>query len=348
MHRNRVTASTATLALAVVASVSGIGSAGASFPGENGRIVFQRTVIEGDSTTANPGISTIEPDGSSQTDLTTSETQGNPTWSPDGHKIAYVDASDGDSEIWIMNEDGTNPVQLTSDSISSRQPAWSPDGTEIVFQQYDPSTSEVDLFVINTDGTNKRNLTNSPSIAEAFPTWSINNEIAFHADGVGGTDDIFAIGADGSGLRNITNSSTREEFPDWSPDGTKIIYDRMENPSSSERDIWVSNADGTNASNLTNSAGYDSSAAWSPDGTKIVYMSAATYPSQLWTMNADGTDQQQITTLALDAHRPDWQPIQATPDTTDTTSTSVPPTTQPTVTTTRPATAAVVTPRYVG
>jgi Tol biopolymer transport system component len=95
-----------------------------------------------------------------------------PVFSPDGSKIAYVSENDNYYDIFLINTDGTNEVQLTFEPESdngymSCEPAWSPDGNQIVYARVDwfedEQTIELigDLWIMDADGKNKRQLTNN-------------------------------------------------------------------------------------------------------------------------------------------------------------------------------------------
>jgi Tol biopolymer transport system component len=101
---------------------------------------------------------------------------------------------------------------------------------------------------MNADGTNQKNLTNTPAAHDGEADWSPDGtKIAFQKLGGEQEDhDVFVMSADGSGERNLTNTppTLREESPAWSPNGRKVAF-------SEHDDVWVMNADGTNRSNLT-------------------------------------------------------------------------------------------------
>ena len=79
-------------------------------------------------------IYVMNTDGSNQQRLTyNSVDDANPTWSPDGTKIAFVTNRDGNYEIYVMNADGSNPQRRTYNTASDGSPAWSHDGTRIAF-----------------------------------------------------------------------------------------------------------------------------------------------------------------------------------------------------------------------
>lgn len=138
-----------------------------------------------------------------------------------------------------------------------------------------------------------------PTGHAAFP--GVSGKIAFHSDRDGNWE-IYVMNADGSGLARLTNNSVVDLNPAWSPDGTKIVFDR------SRDGIYVMNADGTGQARLTNS--FDTTPAWSPDGTKIVFSSYRDGEpnSEIYVMNADGTGQTRRTNNSVIDNDPAWSP----------------------------------------
>jgi Tol biopolymer transport system component len=120
------------------------------------------------------------------------------------------------------------------------------------------------------------------------------------------TSAIFSATASGSDVRQLTHPihGEQDSFPDWSPDGSKILFAHLTRNGIS--DVWVMNADGTGQTQLTSCTGVCNGAQWgrwSPDGSKILYSVADNpirpdgYPSveALWIMHADGSHPVQIT-----------------------------------------------------
>jgi Tol biopolymer transport system component len=144
-----------------------------------------------------------------------------PSYSPDGTKIVFrgdhdlVDHS-GDEELYVMNADGTNIVQLTSNTVFDSAPAFSPDGTKLAFESARDSGNALvlDIYVMNADGSDVRRLTADPAHDEG-PIWSPDGtKIAFTSER-GGSSDIWVMNADGSGVRRLTDDPARDESPDW-------------------------------------------------------------------------------------------------------------------------------------
>jgi tol-pal system beta propeller repeat protein TolB len=261
-------------------------SARATFPGKNGSIAFVRFPESGTSE-----IFTMLPDGSDQQQVTHNLTDDlrpawspdgtkiayehnnkiivkdtsnghvvrlrddghSPAWSPDGTEIAFASARDGDQEIYTMrSSDGGGLRKLTTNRNHDVNPSWSPDGGAIVFER------DYDIWVMDADGTDQKNLTESPEVSEYEPDWSPDNtKIAFTN---GSKADIFVMNADGTGQRNLTKTrGVSEDDPAWSPNGRKIAY------SLEYGEIWKMNVDGTNRTNLTNTPQEgEASPTWQP------------------------------------------------------------------------------------
>ena len=167
----------------------------------------------------------------------------------------------------------------------------------IAFQS-DRSGNE-DIWIMDTDGTNLRNLTNDPA-ADSEPEWSPDGtRIAFVSDR-GGNPDIYVMAADGSNVADLTNTAATEADPAWSPDGSTIAYDR--NPSEGPSKIWVMDSDGANQHPLANDSQFDMQPTWSPDGSKIAYSAMR---NGIWAMNADGSARHRLTRSGSDIS-PDW------------------------------------------
>jgi Tol biopolymer transport system component len=189
-----------------------------------------------------------------------------------------------------------------------------------------------DLYVMNSDGTGKTNLTRTKA-GVGGGVWSPDGKkIAFFARSAGERAlDIYVINADGTGETNLTRTKTSSEgAPSWSPDSKKITYLRGSDPSGEiYNDIYVMNSDGTSQTRLIRATdtrdfevGFESPA-WSPDGEKIAFMRTtrvdfvnsslssavpATGPSGLYVMKPDGTGLKKLSKELPYAQSPLWSP----------------------------------------
>jgi hypothetical protein len=102
-------------------------------------------------------------------DATEASYDSAPAWSPDATKIAFESRLDGDSEIFVMNADGTNVQQLTHNTLHDEGPAWSPDGKRFAFTR-GADDLHGDIWTMNVDGSNAVQLTTWPGRDES-PDW---------------------------------------------------------------------------------------------------------------------------------------------------------------------------------
>lgn len=257
----------------------------------------------------NGHIYIMNPDGSNQIRLTTDPAnEQQPVWSPDGTRIAFAKEVFYSLQIFVMNADGSGATQLTNEG-HNYAPAWSPDGAQIAFSRYGQG-----IFVMNADGTNVRQLTTGTD--DWGPDWSPNgNLIAFTRDvdesNYSGNLDIFIMDADGTDLTNLTDNPSNDSQPNWSPDGTKMVYVRQLAKYTDE--IFVMNADGTGRTRLTFSDNWDWNLGprWSPDGQLIVYYRRPIpweVEPDIFMMNADGSNQMNVTVTVGGDYSPDWRP----------------------------------------
>jgi Tol biopolymer transport system component len=222
------------------------------------------------------------------------------------HALTFSSGTDDAStEIYTLDESLAR-VQLTDNAALDFLPGWSPAGSQIVFSS--ERTGDLDIWIMNLDGSGAHNLTQSPTSQETGPDWSaMGGRIAYTSFSSSPVErDIWIVNGDGTGATNLTNSTSDDVGPSWSPDGTKIAFfsDR-----DGDYDIYVMNSDGTSVVQLTNDPQTDATPDWSPDGTEIAF-SRLTPGSDgdIWVMNTDGTGQTNLTNSAMLDYAPDWSP----------------------------------------
>ncbi len=224
-------------------------------------------------------------------------------------KIAFHSNQTGNNDIYVMNADGTNPVNITNNPGDDGQPNWSPDGTRIAFNAFRTGNSNYEIYVINADGTGLVQLTNNTGGASFTPDWSPDGtRIVFDSDRTG-NNEIYVMNADGTNQTNLSNNPATDGNAVWSPDGTRILFttDRANSTlGSNGYDLYLMNADGTNLVRLTNNTFYDDWAVWSPDGSKIAFQTTRDGNSEIYVMNADGTNQINLTNNIATDNVPAW------------------------------------------
>jgi len=229
-------------------------------------------------------------------------------------KIAFRSFRDGNSEIYVMNADGSAQTNLSNNPAEDLYPAWSPDGSKIAFSS--DRDGDYEIYVMNADGTGQTQITNNTAY-DADPAWSPDgSKIAFNRQVLTVWPygaDIYVMNADGSAETSVTNNGLSGVWNgdvDWSPDGSKIAFLRM--VSLGDWEVYVMNPDGSGQTNLTNNPGaLEGLPTWSPDGSKIAYggRGGVTNP-EIFVMNADGGDKVRITYTAdgVSDCDPAWSP----------------------------------------
>lgn len=180
------------------------------------------------------------------------------------------------------------------DAEGSNQIAWSTDRNGL----------DVEVFVMNPDGSDKSNRTNVFE-DDNKPDWSPDGSQLVFRSSRDGNFEIYRIDADGGNQTRLTNYINIDETPAWSPDGTKIAF---VTDIDGDEEIYLMDPDGGNLVNLTNNTQIDFAPAWSPDGTKIAFYSLRDGNSEIYVMDADGGNQTRLTNNTTDDEDPDWSP----------------------------------------
>jgi Tol biopolymer transport system component len=268
--------------------------AGATFPGENGKIVFQS------DRSGSWQLYTIDPDGSNLAQVTQMQPTDSDLWapsfSPDGKQIAFCYGAGGVSEIYLINADGTGLKQLTNDGGSDCFPHWSPDGKQIAFfGTYAPTGAAV-IQIMSSDGTGPRTTFSAGEwkFWDSFGGFFTPNgrEIVFESQ-FGGLDSaVWIMNRDGTRRRRLTEAPLEAGPLDVSPDGTRILFVNHGNlplPNSA----FIMDLDGRHIKQLTHLDNvHEDPFNFSPDGRKILLVSDrlnAPFTFDLFTMNPDGS-----------------------------------------------------------
>lgn len=194
-----------------------------------------------------------------------------PTWAPDGRRIAVVALGRG---IHIVDTQTLATKRLTS-GTSDEAPAWSPTGDLIAFHRQIRG-SNYDLFAVDAATGRKRRLTND-SEQQTNPAWSPDgSRLAFAQQQANGRWAIFTMRRDGSAKRRLTGSGISAQEPSWSPDGKRIAFILQGLDTAT---LATVDADGGGApERLTDGTLVPSKPTWSPDGKSIAVSALSVAP----------------------------------------------------------------------
>ncbi len=237
-----------------------------------------------------------------------------PPCTVDCGRIAFASTRDGDPEIYTVRPDGTGLTRLTFSAGNDTAPSWSPDGQRIAFLSSRGGDDQI--FVMNADGSNVVALTTGS--ADGPPSWSAEGQLIVYPKFINGSVNTWTVGANVGGPpeQSLLEANGWEWFPNYSPDGTKLVLTTDWNFYDGVYDIWVGNANGLGFSAITNDI-LDQidfiNAKWSPDGTKFACLRSHTlgidqFEVDLVVMNVDGTGVTSIAPVADRFGHVTWSP----------------------------------------
>jgi len=151
--------------------------------------------------------------------------EDDPSWSPDGTLIAFTVYKSGRGDIFIMDRNGQNRISIADTSLSETYPAWSPINDTIAYlYQDDVDSKEYHIYLMNTDGTNKRQISDLSAIGPI--SWSPDGRKLAVSVRNGDDLEIYVMNADGSEGYFVSNEANIDNYyPSWSPDGMYIAFD---------------------------------------------------------------------------------------------------------------------------
>ncbi len=248
----------------------------ATFPGKNGRIAYSAF-----GERMGEVIYTIDPGGGGKTKLTRGY---QPSYSPDGKRIAYTMFDGNDTEIYTINVGGEDKTQLTHNNKDENFPSYSPNGkrisyTRTTYRRITPTVSADpidEIFTVKVGGGGKTKVTNGfgPSYSpdgKRIVYWDYDKTSSIPHFG---DTEIYTIKVGGEDKTQLTHNNKDEFTPDYSPDGKRIVYAGLAGleRNDAESDIYTIKAGGGGKTQVTNNENVDDlHPTYSPDGKKIAY-----------------------------------------------------------------------------
>ena len=224
---------------------------------------------------------------------------------------------DGDSEIYVMNGDGSEQRQLTHNDADDYWPAWSPDGTHLVFSSMRDGNEEIYVMDVQaalqgTGDDGQQRLTDNQS-SDTAPVWSPDGAHIVFASKRDGNYEIYVMDADGDNAQRLTTEPALDSCPAWSPDGTRIAFSSRRG---GNYEIYIMDADGGDVTPLPIGAGDGWCPRWSPDGAQIAFYSYRPeryrdgVPNAVYVVDVDGGNLRALTAPGEASNwHPAWRPL---------------------------------------
>lgn len=262
-------------------------------------------------------------DGTANLQQVTFATDGadfDPALDRTGQLLVYASTQHRDtSDLYIKRVDGTTIRQLTDDPANEATPQFSPDGKWVAYASDQAGNWDIYLVDVAKGGPSQQ-VTSSPN-DEIHPSFSPDGkQVVFCTLGSrAGQWEMVVIDLDNPGIPRYIGHGL---FPEWSPIGNRIVYQRAREKGSRHFGIWaldLVNSEGTRPTQIavaTNAAAITPS--WSPDGKTIVFCTIVNPRSDLqegtpvqsdvWVINADGTGRTNVTRSRFANLQPVWAP----------------------------------------
>ena len=226
---------------------------------------------------------------------------------PDTAKILFGTYRGGNRELYLMNPDGSEQVNITNNRADDISGTWSPTGEQILFASDRDRGESWDLYLMDADGENVRPVFEK-SAARRHPAWSPDGKQIAYTRTVGGVGYVHIGTSDGKNEERMAIGGS----PAWSPDRIEIAF--VVSVAPDRLNIYILNVHTRKQKRFfpPDEISTARTPAWSPDGNKLAFMWHQKFPNakaSIWVLNRDGTGLQKIVNQpGLGASVPVWDP----------------------------------------
>ncbi|MBX5482732.1 MAG: PD40 domain-containing protein [Myxococcaceae bacterium] len=220
---------------------------------------------------------------------------------PGGEAVAYTSYRSGKPDLYVQRPGGA-PVPLVRAGAMVTGIAYSPDGKRIAWAQ--SSGQGTQIWVANADGSDKRQLTDTPYFINSSPSWSPDGrQITFVSDRAG-NPQIYVMNADGTGVRRLTFQGNYNQTPDWSPRGDLIAFTARDERNAF--DVFTVEVETSKIRRITQDQGNNEEPTFSPNGRLLMFTSTRDGGQKLVVSTLDGKTQIVLPAPKGNYATPDW------------------------------------------
>ena len=246
-----------------------------------------------------------------------------PVWSPAGDKVAFVYDSNGNMEVFVVNADGTEPINVSNDLNTDKHPVWRPDGKVLAFVSN--RNGSLDICTVTSQGENLNCVTADAKIGQGrkwddqFPVWSPDGSTIAYCSYREGLTQVWFMNADGANPRLFMSGTKMKDqekqqfaasdtcYPSFSGNGRSLAF-------SSQGDIYVMDLKTGRTKNLTaplirGNMINDTMPVFAPKGNRLAFIARyEAFLTELYTISSSGDDVRRITDNLQEDFLPKWQP----------------------------------------
>jgi TolB protein len=229
-----------------------------------------------------------------------------PSWSPDGHTVAFTSYKGGNPDLYLYDLRTDQMTPLVRRGNLTTGAAFSPDGRKIAFSMSEGEGSQI--YMVDADGSNLHKISGDDFSISSSPSWSPDGKQLAFVSNRGGSPQIYVMPASAQGAATrLTWQGNYNQTPQWSPRGDILGFTARD-----ERnvfDVFTITVDGSaKVVRITQDQGNNEQPTFAPNGRLMAFTSTRGGGSDLFVTTIDGNSQHQLT-KGENITTPSWGPL---------------------------------------